>query len=67
MTSNVDAAAAPVGGCRLVTRRHRRAGDSARRRVMAMVAPQAGPELGLLTEQLMDAFLLANGVTAGSA
>ena len=38
-----------------------------RRWVMAMVAPQPDPDLGPLTDQVMDALLLANGNTAGSA
>jgi hypothetical protein len=42
-------------------------GDLARRWVMAMVGPQPDPELGPLTEQVMDALLLANGNMAGSA
>jgi hypothetical protein len=42
-------------------------GDLARRWVMAMVSPQPDPELGPLTDQVMDALLLANGGTAGSA
>jgi hypothetical protein len=41
--------------------------DLARRWVMAMVAPETGPELGPLTDQVMDALLLANGKMAGSA
>lgn len=42
-------------------------GDLARRWVMALVTPEPGPELGPLTDQVMDALLLANGKTAGSA
>jgi hypothetical protein len=42
-------------------------GDLARRWVMAMVAPQPDPDLGKLTDQVMDALLLANGNAAGSA
>lgn len=42
-------------------------GDLARRWVMAMVSQPPGDDLGTLTEQVMDALLLANGSTAGSA
>jgi hypothetical protein len=42
-------------------------GDLARRWVMAMVEPHPGPELGPLTEQVMDALMLANDKMAGSA
>ena len=42
-------------------------GDLARRWVMAAVSQPPDPELGKLTEQVMDALLLANGKTAGSA
>jgi hypothetical protein len=42
-------------------------GDLARRWVMAMVAQPPSSELGTLTEQVMDALLLANGSPAGSA
>lgn len=42
-------------------------GDLARRWVMAMVSQPPGDDLGTLTEQVMDALLLANGSMAGSA
>ena len=42
-------------------------GDLARRWVMAMVSQPPGADLGTLTEQVMDALLLANGNMAGSA
>ena len=42
-------------------------GDLARRWVMAAVSQPPSPDLGALTEQVMDALLLANGNTAGSA
>jgi len=42
-------------------------GDLARKWVMAMVSQPPGEDLGPLTEQVMDALLLANGNMAGSA
>lgn len=42
-------------------------GDLARRWVMAAVSQPPSSELGALTEQVMDALLLANGTAAGSA
>src|ERR1700752_2807454 len=42
-------------------------GDLARKWVMAMVSQPPGEDLGPLTEQVMDALLLANGKVAGSA
>ncbi|HEY1931851.1 MAG TPA: hypothetical protein VGG99_07565 [Acetobacteraceae bacterium] len=42
-------------------------GDLARRWVMAAVGQPPDPELGKLTEQVMDALLLANGKAAGTA
>jgi len=42
-------------------------GDLARKWVMAMVSQPPGEDLGALTEQVMDALLLANGNMAGSA
>ena len=42
-------------------------GDLARKWVMAMVSQPPGDDLGPLTEQVMDALLLANGNMAGSA
>ena len=42
-------------------------GDLARRWVMAMVSQPPGADLGTLTDQVMDALLLANGSMAGSA
>ena len=42
-------------------------GDLARRWVMAMVSQPPGDDLGPLTDQVMDALLLANGSPAGTA
>ena len=42
-------------------------GDLARRWVMAAVGQPPSPELGKLTEEVMDALLLANGKAAGLA
>jgi len=42
-------------------------GDLARRWVMAAVSQPPDAALGTLTEQVMDALLLANGKPAGSA
>jgi len=42
-------------------------GDLARKWVMAMVSQPPGEDLGRLTEQVMDALLLAHGNVAGSA
>jgi len=42
-------------------------GDLARKWVMAMVSQPPAEDLGRLTEQVMDALLLAHGNVAGSA
>jgi hypothetical protein len=42
-------------------------GDLARRWVMAMVSQPQDPVVGELTNQIMDALLLANGRPAGTA
>ena len=42
-------------------------GELARRWVMAMVSNPPADDLGPLTDQVMDALLLANGKVAGSA